>query len=215
MPRQAPFCPQKKEQLERETLIRRGHPPPLRPHLRNLQIEGDQIFKPDKHEIWTRRVSICSNTLYSTWQVPEGRAMYYAVAEGRAVNYVDYWVNASLKLKVGKATVNFIANTLITTRWDSIVDEYKTVAYNVLELWVFNTQNEIHLWFTHSRATALCWQPITEWHHVLRERNNKREWRDATWDGFEVHRPSSKGAKLLLQVIKAIINQGGSGHHSA
>jgi len=27
--------------------------------------------------------------------------------------------------------------------------------------------------------------------------------------GFEVHRPSSKGTKLLLQVIKAIINQGG------
>ena len=25
--------------------------------------------------------------------------------------------------------------------------------------------------------------------------------------GFEVHRPSSKGTKLLLQVIKAIINQ--------
>jgi len=39
-------------------------------------------------------------------------------------------VNTSLKLKVGKATVNFIANTLITTRWDSIVDEYKTTAYN-------------------------------------------------------------------------------------
>ena len=26
--------------------------------------------------------------------------------------------------------------------------------------------------------------------------------------GFEVHRPSNKGTKLLLQVIKAIINQG-------
>jgi len=26
--------------------------------------------------------------------------------------------------------------------------------------------------------------------------------------GFELHRPSSKGTKLLLQVIKAIINQG-------
>jgi len=26
--------------------------------------------------------------------------------------------------------------------------------------------------------------------------------------GFQLHRPSSKGTKLLLQVIKAIINQG-------
>ena len=29
--------------------------------------------------------------------------------------------------------------------------------------------------------------------------------------GFELHRPSSKGTKLLLQVIKAIINQPWSG----
>ena len=53
-------------------------------------------------------------------------------------------MNASLKLKVGKATVNFIANTLITTWWDSIVDEYKTVAYNQC-LRAVSMKNEIHL----------------------------------------------------------------------
>ena len=30
---------------------------------------------------------------------------------------------------------------------------------------------------------------------------------DSNLHGFEVHRPSSQGTKLLLQVIKAIINQ--------
>jgi len=30
---------------------------------------------------------------------------------------------------------------------------------------------------------------------------------DLRYIGFEVHRPSSKGTKLLLPVIKAIINQ--------
>jgi len=27
------------------------------------------------------------------------------------------------------------------------------------------------------------------------------------YDGFELHRPSSKGTKVLFQIIKAIINQ--------
>jgi len=37
-----------------------------------------------------------------------------------------------------------------------------------------------------------------------------RVWREALFSnlrGFQLHRPSSKGTKLLLQVIKAVINQ--------
>jgi len=35
----------------------------------------------------------------------------------------------------------------------------------------------------------------------------KKKTENSNLHGFEVHRPSSKGNKLLLQVIKAIINQ--------
>jgi len=38
-------------------------------------------------------------------------------------------------------------------------------------------------------------------------KNSKKKNENSNLHGFEVHRPSSKGTKLLLQVIKAIINQ--------
>jgi len=39
-----------------------------------------------------------------------------------------------------------------------------------------------------------------------RQNSKKRELKST---GFEVHRPTSKGTKLLFQVIKTIINQSG------
>ena len=42
----------------------------------------------------------------------------------------------------------------------------------------------------------------------VRFRQKLKKTENSNLHGFEVHRPSSKGTKLLLQVIKAIINQG-------
>ena len=68
-----------------------------------------------------------------------------------------------------------------------------------------------------------CWVELEdkdvhckEWECTIEHFTEKlKKTENSNRHGFEVHRPSSKGAKLLLQVIKAIINQGGSGHHSA
>ena len=41
----------------------------------------------------------------------------------------------------------------------------------------------------------------------VRFRQKLKKTENSNLHGFELHRPSSKGTKLLLQVIKAIINQ--------
>jgi len=42
------------------------------------------------------------------------------------------------------------------------------------------------------------------------DKNSKTE--NSNLHGFQLHRPPSKGTKLLFQVIKAIINQYGTSH---
>jgi len=73
-----------------------------------------------------------------------------------------------------------------------------------------HTSRQVMLWHFWQRPTCLNKSLVFKWHTVektttIPARTQKTE--NSNLHGFEVHRPSSKGTKLLFQIIKAIINQ--------
>jgi len=70
-------------------------------------------------------------------------------------------------------------------------------------LWSMTVLAESHWWFAIDGHSGLerCLQVVGS----IRAKTQKTEYSDQ--HGFELHRPSCKGTKLLFQLIKAIINQ--------